>query len=275
MRNRHLSEVKRKTTPFVKWAGGKQALLPTLVEAFPSSFDRFFEPFVGGGSVVLGVAPNRGVINDANRWLMDTYEAVRRGPSELTREIDRLENTREEYLRIRSIHPDSIGPVVKRAAHFIYLNKTCFRGLFRVNRRGYFNVPWGAYERRIYDPEILTAAASVLEDIEVRSCDFELAVADVTPDDFVYFDPPYYKLGGYSDFNRYTADQFRGKDHIRLAALCRELDAKGVRWAVSNSKTEFVTELYSGFRFREVQARREINLNSSQRDIAELLISNF
>ena len=128
----------------------------------------------------------------------------------------------------------------QRTAHLIYLNKTCFRGLFRVNRHGQFNVPYGQYDRRYYDPDNLSAVAAALAGVEIRRCDFELCLSDVTAGDFVYMDPPYYKLGGYSDFNRYTKDQFRQNDHFRLAALCRELDLRGVRWAVSNSDTDFV-----------------------------------
>ncbi len=165
--------------------------------------------------------------------------------------------------------------VVQRAAHLIYLNKTCFRGLFRVNRHGQFNVPYGQYDRRYYDPDNLRAVAEVLQRVEIRHCDFELCLADVTAQDFVYMDPPYHKLGGYSDFNRYTKNQFRENDHTRLAAVCRELDLCGVRWAVSNSDTVFVRELFEGYRLVRIENRREINLNSGDRDIHELLIMNY
>jgi DNA adenine methylase len=157
-----------------------------------------------------------------------------------------------------------------RTSSSIYLS-----GLFRVNGKGGFNVPYGAYDRRYFDPENLEAVASILADVELKFGDFEFGIYGITESDFVYFDPPYYKLGGYSDFNRYTSKQFREKDHFRLAALCRELDAKGIRWAVSNSNTEFIKDLFSGFQIHQISTRREINLDSQNRDVVELLITNY
>ena len=144
-----------------------------------------------------------------------------------------------------------------------------------MNRKNEFNVPYGEYDRRYYDPNNFEAVALALKHIRIRSCDFELAIEEITNRDFVYFDPPYYKLGGYSDFNRYTRFQFRENDHIRLAAVCRELNGKGIRWAVSNSSTEFIRSLFRGFRMITVANRREINLNSQERGISELLIMNY
>lgn len=260
--------------PIVKWAGGKQALAPKIASLFPPRFDRFFEPFVGGCSVLLTVSPAEAVICDQNLWLIDTYRAVRDDWKAVARILDTLINTKKDYLRIRSICPSELD-LPERAAHLIYLNKTCFRGLFRVNRRGQFNVPYGAYDRRYYDPKNLGAFAQALGSVEIRSGDFELGIDGATRRDFIYFDPPYYKLGGYSDFNRYTSEKFHASDHVRLAAVCRELDERKVRWAVSNSDTPLVRQLFSGFRFRSLKNRREINLRSQQRDISELFITNY
>jgi DNA adenine methylase len=162
-----------------------------------------------------------------------------------------------------------------RAAHLIYLNKTCFRGLFRVNRNNQFNVPYGEYDRRYYCPLELAAVSSSLRGIEIRPGDFEHCLADASSGDFVYMDPPYHKLGGYSDFNRYTQDQFRDNDHVRFAAVCRELDDRKVLWAVSNSDTPFVRSLFAGYAMLPITNRREINLNAKNRDIDELLIINY
>ena len=134
-------------------------------------------------------------------------------------------------------------------------------------------MPYGQYDRRYYDPDNLRVVAAALDGVEIRRCDFEICLSDVTADDFAYLDPPYYKLGGYSDFNRYTKGQFRANDHLRLAAVCRELDLRGVRWAVSNSDTDFVRQLFDGYRTVRIENRREINLNSGDRDVTELLIS--
>lgn len=260
--------------PFIKWAGGKQGLSRQLVSLFPNDFSTFYEPFLGGGSIFLTTQPNHAVLNDMNSWLVDTYLAVRDHWRDLARTLDTLENTKEKFLEIRSIDPYSVDEIT-RAAYFIYLNKTCFRGLFRVNKKGKFNVPYGAYDRRYYDIENLEAVSWSLQDTVIYNGDFELALFGISGNDFAYFDPPYYKLGGYSDFNRYTKDQFNEGEHLRLAALCRELDTKGVRWAVSNSNTEFVRKIFDGYHFTEISSRREINLNSTNRNVKELFITNY
>ena len=244
-----------------------------LVESFPARFDRYFEPFVGGASVFLALGPRRAVLCDRNEWLIDAYRAVRDDPMAVARELRALPNTREDYARIRALDPRSLAPA-RRAAHLVYLNKTCFRGLFRVNRAGRFNVPYGAYERRYFDPANLERFAAGLAGVELRCGDFEDGLAGITPRDFAYLDPPYHKLGGYSDFNRYTDPPFGEADHERLAAACRALDRRSVRWAVTQSDTAFVRRLFAGFRIRRIAARREINLASTRRDIVELLITN-
>ncbi len=260
--------------PILKWAGGKQALAEFLVRQFPADIGVFYEPFLGGASVLLTLEPRRAIAGDLNDWLLDTYVAVRRDWHRVASLLDNLTNNKREFLLIRTIHPQDID-IFRRAAHLVYLNKTCFRGLFRVNRHGQFNVPYGAYKRRYYDPNNLKSLAECLRRVELRRGDFEHCVHDVSADDFVYFDPPYFKLGGYSDFNRYTPDQFRAKDHERLAALCEDLDRRGIRWAMTNSDTSFVRRLFRGFSIQRVDGRREINLNSARRDVSELLITNY
>lgn len=263
----------RAARPILKWAGGKQALAARLVETFPARFDRYFEPFVGGASIFLALQPRRAVLCDRNRWLVDTYRAVRDQALEVARELAGLENTREEYLRIRALDPRALPPA-RRAAQLVYLNKTCFRGLFRVNRKGRFNVPYGAYARRYFDPANLERFAAGLVGVELRCGDFEEGLAGITSRDFAYLDPPYHKLGGYSDFNRYTEAPFGEADHERLAATCRTLDRLGVRWSLTQSDTALVRRLFAAFRCRRIAARREINLASGRRDIVELLITN-
>ena len=259
--------------PVVKWAGGKQALVPQLLAHFPEHFERYLEPFLGGASVALAVGAPRAVLSDANPWLIDTYRAIRDACEEVAATLEALPNTKEDFLRIRAL-PQEEQTLVQRAAHFVYLNKTCFRGLFRVNRQGRFNVPYGDYQRRYFDPDNLRAVSRFLVHAELSCLDYAEAVSGARSGDFVYLDPPYYKLGGTADFNRYTSGQFREADHERLAALCRELDARGVRWALSNSDTDFVRELFDGYTLHPIQARREINLNARARNVRELLITN-
>lgn len=264
----------KKAEPFVKWAGGKQALVAQLVPYFPKFYTRYFEPFIGGGAVFFATKHPKAVISDQNEWLIDTYEAIRDNWEAVAAKLDQLSNTKLDYLRIRAIPPKSLN-LVERAAHFVYLNKTCFRGLFRVNRQGQYNVPYGAYDRRYYDPANLEAASIALSGTTILRGDYEAAVVGANEDDFAYFDPPYYKLGGFSDFNRYTAGQFREKDQVRLAALCNELTERGVKWASSNSDTPFIRQLYKRYRIVTVNARREINLKSQERDVTELLVLNY
>lgn len=271
--------------PVVKWAGGKQALLPEILARVPDFDGVYREPFLGGASVALAVTARRpsgdrgdrgerrAALSDANAWLIDTYRAIRDDCDAVARVLDRLPNTKEDFLRIRAVDVATLDPAT-RAAHFVYLNKTCFRGLFRVNRAGRFNVPYGAYDRRYYDADNLRAVARALAGADLAARPFEEALAPAAAGDFVYLDPPYWKLGGHADFNRYTAGQFRAEDQQRLAALCRDLDARGVRWLLSNSDTDFVRELYAGFRQDRIAARREINLRSGKRDVRELLVSN-
>jgi DNA adenine methylase len=260
--------------PFIKWAGGKQALLSQIVSKLPKEVGRYVEPFVGGGAVFFALSHPTSTISDLNWWLIDSYQAIRDDWQAVAKELDRIPNSKEDFLRVRAVDPLSLS-LPKRAAHFIYLNKTCFRGLFRVNKQGRFNVPYGAYDRRYYDPSVLAAAATALEKCEIKMGDFEAALLGLSSDDFVYLDPPYYKLGGFSDFNRYTSGQFREIDQLRLASVCNELDRNGVRWAHSNSDTPFIRSLYKRFRLVEVSARREINLNSQDRNVTELLILNY
>ena len=153
--------------PVLKWAGGKQTLANQLVKSFPINFSTYYEPFLGGGSVLLSLAPETAIVGDRNDWLLDTYFAIRADHARVANILDGMLNSKEEFERIREIRPESLEPFQK-AAHLIYLNKTCFRGLFRVNKRGTFNVPYGAYDRRYYDPDNLGAVARCLLIVEIR-----------------------------------------------------------------------------------------------------------
>jgi DNA adenine methylase len=270
--NKEVTKVKAE--PFIKWAGGKQALLPQILPHFPKMIDKYYEPFIGGGSIFFALNQQNAVLNDENRWLIETYEALRDNHLGVAKELDLIPNTKDYFLKVRSIDPKSVS-IEKRAAYFIYLNKTCFRGLFRVNKKGQFNVPYGEYQRRYYSIENLTAVSFALKKARFSVGDFEHCLSGIISKDFVYFDPPYFKLGGYSDFNRYTAGQFNEPQHLRLASLCNELDTQGIKWAVSNSDTPYIREIFKGYRFEVINARREINLKSQNRDIKELLILNY
>jgi DNA adenine methylase len=263
-----------KPRSFVKWAGGKQAIAENIQQFFPKKYDRYFEPFIGGGSVLFSVLPHNAVIGDLNSWLVDTYRAIKADPAAVISIIDSFENSKEEFLKIREQNPYDFD-LFERGARFIYLNKTCFRGLFRVNRKGKFNVPYGDYSRRLYDEHEIYATSEYLKLVDIREGGYETTLSGIKSNDFTYLDPPYYKQGGYSDFNRYTKEQFNEYDQMELSAFCRELHSRGVKFAQSNSDTPLIRTLYRDFSLVPVENRREINLKSSQRTIQELLILNY
>jgi DNA adenine methylase len=254
----------------VKWAGGKTALISHLIAKCPIEFRRYYEPFVGGGSLFFALGPKEAVLCDSNRWLVDCYEALRRDWRAVANALERVANTKDEYLRVRAIPPFEQG-LSDRAAQFIYLNKCGFRGLFRVNRQGQFNVPYGAYDRPTHRRAHLRRVSGMLQSVELRVGDFTAGLLGVTEADFVYLDPPYDPQGGYADFNRYTDSPFVEEDHRRLAQKLFELSDRGVRWMLSHGDTPFIRDLFAGFPNTSLSARREINLKSSKRAVSELL----
>ena len=260
--------------PFVKWVGGKQKLSATLVDYFPREYETYYEPFVGGGSLLFRMRPPKAIINDENQWLINTYRAIRSNWKRVAAILDSIPNEKETFLEIRAMAHEK-HTIYDQAAYFIYLNKTCFRGLFRVNKKGQFNVPYGNYDRPYYDADMLRNVSRYLKNVEIRCGDFADALEGVNKKSFVYFDPPYYKLGGYSDFNRYTHRRFSEDDHRRLVQLCHELHDRNIPWAVSNSDTPFVKKLYRDFTIHPISNRREINLKSQKRQVSELLITNY
>lgn len=265
--------------PFVKWAGGKGLLAPRFLELFPPPrrFRRYFEPFLGGGAVFLALRPRRAVLSDLNAELMNAWCVVRDDPEGLMAALDAHVYEREHYYRVRALDPEQLSPV-ERAARFVYLNKTCYNGLYRVNRDGRFNVPFGRYARslRFYDRENLLAISRLLRRAELRCAPFEEATADAASGDFVYCDPPYDPLSKTSNFTSYTEDSFTREDQRRLASVVRELDRRGCFVAVSNSDTPEIRRLYKGFHIETVAAPRFINCKGNGRaPVQELLILNF
>ncbi len=266
--------------PFVKWAGGKAQLVPHFLCVFPSpdgGFQRYFEPFLGGGAVFLALRPRRAVLSDLNDDLMNAWQVVRDEPQALMAALDAHVYERAHYYRVRALDPTTLDPV-RRAARFIYLNKTCYNGLYRVNREGRFNVPFGRYPRppKLYDCANLLAVSRLLRDAELRRAPFEEATADAGPGDFVYLDPPYDPLSRTANFTSYTPGNFTREDQRRLADHVRELDRRGCLVAVSNSDTPDIRELYRGFHIETVRMPRSINCKADGRaPVHELLITNF
>jgi DNA adenine methylase len=261
--------------PFLKWAGGKRALLPALVPLLPASYGAYYEPFVGGGAVFFALEPARAFLNDANEELINAYAVVRDRLDELLAALAAHENTEEHFRRVRAERPAALGDI-ERAARFVYLNRTCFNGLYRVNARGEFNTPYGHYRNPTLVPERpLRAASAALRGVTLSSAGYREACASAGKNDLVYLDPPYVAAGGYADFRRYHREQFRDDDHEDLARLFKELDARGCHVRLSNAHTPWVLHLYADWTIHEVTTRRAINSDAAGRGpVREVVVAN-
>ncbi len=221
--------VKGPTRPLVKWAGGKAQLLGILRKAMPKEFSRYAELFFGGGALFWSLGLPGALISDSNPELINFYEIVRGVPQDLLSAVERLPVTKEDYYRIREQKPEKLTEV-GRAARFAYLNKTCYNGLYRVNREGQFNTPFaGKFDVKILDEKNVLAASRLLQQTTIVCADFTESISLLQEGDFVYLDPPYLPLGGFSDFKRYTKDFFSEGYHIRLATEFSKLRDRGVK----------------------------------------------
>jgi DNA adenine methylase len=259
--------------PFLKWAGGKRQLLPHLLPRIPPH-RRYFEPFVGGGAVFFAHRPRRAVLADVNQRLIRTYQGIRDDVGEVVRLLKTYRHDRTFYYALRESDVDA-GSNAEVAAWFIYLNKTGYNGLYRVNRKNRFNVPFGRYANPgICQEETLRACAEALDGTEIVLGDFETIAARARRGDFVYFDPPYVPLSASSSFTSYTSDGFGLDDQTRLRDVARALKRRGVGVLLSNSSAPLVRQLYrDDFDIFEVAAKRNVNSQGRGRGaITELVI---
>ena len=270
--------------PFLKWAGGKRQLLLVILPLIPKKFNTYYEPFLGGGAVFFAIQPKKAVINDLNEHLINCYRVVRDAPSELMRELAHYENTQEFYTQIKNAF--NKGPMGSddaskniHAAMFLYLNKTGFNGLYRVNSQGDFNIPFGRYKTVSIANAALIYPVSyylVTNSIAIFSSDFSTALKGARENDFIYLDPPYDPLPNTRSFTQYQSSGFSEFEQKRLKDVCDTLTQRNAKWLLSNADTPFIRELYREYRMIEVQARRNINCDGSQRGpIGELLIMNY
>lgn len=268
--------------PFLKWAGGKTQLADALLERMPVTFNVYHEPFLGSGAIFFRLYREQkirhAVLSDVNAELIDTYLAVRDCATEVIKSLSEFPHQEKFYYDIRAKDPWKLS-LSERAARMIYLNKTGYNGLYRVNRQGMFNVPFGRYKSPKYlDKENLLAVSHALQNIEILCVSFETVVERVSPGDWVYFDPPYVPVSGTANFTSYHASGFSVKDQERLRDTCIELSKKNVYITLSNSDTEVIRSLYglSCFAIDEVLANRAINCNGAKRGkITELVITNY
>lgn len=274
--------MKIKVPTFVKWAGGKRQLLDQFKPFFPQKIKRYIEPFVGGGAVLFYVLkthkPKEVIISDINPELINAYKVIKNDVENLIKELKKLKkvHNKENYYKIRAEDPKLLSPLT-RASRFIYLNKTCFNGLYRVNSKGEFNVPIGSYKNPKICPEKeLREINKLLQNVKIKLASFEKCVKWAKKGDFVYFDPPYYPLKKGKSFTSYTKGDFLEKEQKQLRKTFEKLDKKGCKVMLSNSDTDFIKELYKEHNINFVKARRMINRDGKGRGkINEVVVTNY
>lgn len=265
--------------PFLKWAGGKGRLLSQYAPLFPAQIANYHEPFLGSGAVFFSLRAGIGGdvhLSDQIEELIGTYRAVRDDVEAVIRALKRHIYDRAHYYRVRGQDPAPLSPP-RRAARFICLNRTGYNGLYRVNRKGEFNVPFGRHKNpTICDAEGLRQASAALQGAALSCCGFRELDKKARRGDFVYLDPPYHPLSKTANFTSYTAGNFGEEEQSQLAGICRNLDGKGAKFMLSNSDTPFIRRLYRGFGMVRIQAARAINSRPERRGkVAELVIRNY
>ena len=270
--------------PFVKWAGGKRQLLPQIRERMPQHYNRYFEPFVGGGAVLFDLQPEHALINDINKALINAYKIICEKPEEFLRAVKQLDkemqqNGKEYYYAKREDYNDKLMRAeydVELAALFVFINKHCFNGLYRVNGKGLFNVPYNQSKCASVDEKLIMDISQVLQGVTILDGDFEDACADAQQGDFIFLDSPYAPLNPAS-FESYTKEGFDMESHRRLARLYDDLTAKGCFCMLTNHNTEFINTLYGnkGYKIDVVSVKRLINSGASNRVGEEVIIYNY
>lgn len=275
-----LEKLQQKTYPIVKWVGGKRQLMFELLKNMPENYNRYFEPFIGGGALFFELQPDNAYISDMNEELINLYQVVRNNVDELITDLQKHDISKDYFMEIRNIDRTEeykSWSNVKKASRFIYLNRTCFNGMYRVNSKGEFNVPFGHYKNpRILDENNLINCSNLLQRIEIKHADFSEILKKVKKGDFVYFDPPYVPLSETSSFTSYTKEGFDIDMQFKLRDVCDELDTMGVNFLLSNSDTKLVNDLYENYNIKKVFASRQINANADGRGkITEVLVRNY
>ena len=271
-----VNAISQEAKPILKWAGGKGQLLSKLLPIIPDFSGKYIEPFFGGGALFFALEPKKFVIADSNPELINCYQQVANNLQAVISVLNKYENTEDEFYAARAIEWFTLQPE-EAAARLIFLNKTCFNGLYRVNRKGQFNVPYGKYKNpTICDEKNLTLASSLLKRSEIICGDYiEVLDKKANPGDFVFLDPPYIPISEYGDFKRYTKEQFYEKDHIALSKKVRELYEKGVYVVLTNSNHPLVKELYKDYDLEVVPTKRHISCDGGKRTGEDVIVKAF
>ena len=273
-----------KVAPFLKWAGGKRQLLNQIKERMPKEYNDYYEPFIGGGAVLFELQPEKATINDINISLINVYKQVKDNTEEFIELVNKLdsemwEDGKEYYLNIREKYNDKLLKNeydLELAALFTFMNKHCFNGLYRVNKKGLFNVPYNKSRRTSIEEDAVRETAKYLKTVNILEGDFEEACKGAKKGDFIFFDSPYAPLNPTS-FEAYTKEGFDVESHKRLAQLYDKLTERGCYCMLTNHNTEFINELYSnkGYRIDVVSVKRMINSDASNRKGEEVIICNY
>jgi len=280
--------IDEKAKPFVKWVGGKRQLLKQFrdlglypPEGFDASKNTYFEPFVGGGAVFFDLLPQKAILSDSNKDLVITYNVIKNKVEELIKSLKKHKHEKEYFLKIRAKKVNTLSDI-EIASRFIYLNRTCFNGMYRVNSKGEFNVPFGDNKNPlICDVENLKKVSLALQKVTINHADYKNVLKKAKKGDFIYFDPPYYPINKTSSFTAYTADAFLDKEQIGLRDTFYELHIRGCFVMLSNSDTPFINKIYSELKDKKikiskVQAGRAINSKGTGRGkITEVLVTNY
>lgn len=271
-------------SPVLKWVGGKRQLMDVIEPLIPK-YSTYYEPFIGGGAVLFSQQPKKAVINDSNIELINVYRVIQNSPNELIEKLREHElNNNEEYfyeLRAKDRDKEEYEMLsdVEKAARIIYLNKTCYNGLFRVNSSGEFNSPWGRYKNpNITNVTTINAISNYLNksNVKILQGDYQEALKGIRTGSFVYFDPPYMPISSSSSFTGYTANGFGEEEQIRLRDFCDELNKKNIKFLLSNSSCPFIEEIYGNYEIIKVPAKRSINADATKRGaIDEVLVRNY
>ncbi len=279
-------QIKSKPKPFVKWVGGKRQLLEQFKKLDlypPGDFDiskgRYFEPFVGGGAVFFDLLPKKAFLSDLNKELVTTYNVIKNDVDSLIKSLKRHRTDKDYFLKVRAKDVTKLSDV-EIASRFIFLNRTCFNGMYRVNSKGQFNVPYGKNSNPlICDVDNLKKVSRSLKEVEITHQDYKAVLKKARKGDFVYFDPPYYPVSKTASFTSYTAESFLDKEQTELRDTVLELHKRGCFVMLSNSDTPFINKIYSGYKhikITKVDASRFINSKASGRGkVTEVLVTNY
>lgn len=266
--------------PFLKWVGGKSQILDELIKRIPANFKKYFEPFVGGGALFFALQPQNATLSDVNPELINVYTQVRDNVEGLIKSLKKHVYDEDHFYSVRNLdRKDSFKNLssVEKASRLIYLNKTCYNGLYRVNSKGEFNTPFGRYTNpTILDSANLRECSQALQNTIIRQCEFNIIEEEISNNDFVYFDPPYVPLSSSASFTNYSKTGFNLEKQEELFRLCKKLDKKNVKFMLSNSKTPFIERLYKDFKIDTILAARSINSNPLMRGgVCEVIIRNY